>query len=385
MQFATTETQELLKNSARKFFSVEYPLAEVRRIMETDTAFDENLWRHMAGQGWMGITFSEQYDGMGLSVLDMAAALEEMGRALIPGPYLATVLLAGAAIDAAGNEAQKKKYLTPISGGKARATLALLEADANWDPAGVRMAASAQDGRIVLNGKKLFVPDAAVADFMVCAVRIGGELALVVLDAKTKGVKIERLPSLDETRKMYAVEFSGASVPRTDVLASGESARAALERALDVATVGLMAEMVGGIERVLEITVEYAKTRKQFGKPIGQFQAVQHHCADMFLWKESSRSAAYGAAWAVSENTPDARLLVSVAKTYISDAYREAGNWGIQVHGGMGFTWENDLHLYYRRAKASEVLFGDANYHRERIARQVIDRKREDESIATTV
>lgn len=385
MQFATTETQELLKNSARKFFPVEYPLAEVRRIMETDTAFDEDLWRHMAGQGWMGIMFSEQYDGMGLSVLDMAAALEEMGRALIPGPYLATVLLGGTAIDAAGSEAQKKKYLTPISAGKARATLALLEADANWDPAGVRMAASAQDGRIVLNGKKLFVPDAAVADFMVCAVRVGGELALVVLDAKTKGVKIERMASLDETRKLYAVEFSGVSVPQADVLASGESARAALERTLDVATVGLMAEMVGGMQRVLEITTEYAKTRKQFGKPIGQFQAVQHHCADMFLWTESSRSAAYGAAWAVSENTPDAHLLVSVAKTYISDAYREAGNWGIQVHGGMGFTWENDLHLYYRRAKAAEVLFGDANYHRERIARQVIDRKREDESIATTV
>ena len=370
MQFGLTESQELLKSSARQFFSGECPMAEVRRLMETETAFDEGLWRKMGEQGWTGIVFPEAYDGMGLGMVEMAAALEEMGRALVPGPYLATVLLAATAIDSAGSEEQKKKYLAPICRGEARATLALLETNAGWDPEATRLAATASNGGFRLDGKKLFVPDAGVADFLICAARIGGELGLVRVDAKARGLNLEPMPAMDATRKLYAIDFAG--VP-ADVLATGERARAALERALDVATVGLVAEMVGGMQRVLELTVEYAKTRKQFGKPIGQFQAVQHHCADMFLLAESASSAAYYAAWALHENASQARMAISIAKSYASEAYREVGNRGIQVHGGMGFTWENDLHLYYRRAKASEILFGDATYHRERIAREVID------------
>jgi alkylation response protein AidB-like acyl-CoA dehydrogenase len=373
MQFGLTETQQVLKNSAREFFSAVCPIAEVRRLMETATAYDAALWQKMAHQGWTGIIFDEEYGGLGLGLVEMAVALEEMGRALLPGPYLATVLLAGVAIDAAGNPAQKRKYLSRISLGEAHATLALLEASASWDPGAVQLNAQPTLAGFALNGRKMFVPDAAAADFLVCAARRGPDLGLFIVPRGARGLTISSLPAIDETRKLYQVAFEDVPVAEGDFLAIGDSARAALERALAVATVALAAEMVGGMQRVMEIAVEYAKARKQFGKPIGQFQAVQHLCADMLLLTESSRSAAYYAAWALRERAPEADAAVSIAKAYASDAYREVGNRGIQVQGGMGFTWENNVHLYYKRAKASELMFGDATYHRERIARTAID------------
>ena len=237
----------------------------------------------------------------------------------------------------------------------------------------------------MLDGRKLFVWDAAIADFLISVARLNGELALFLVPANSRGLRITDLPGMDSTRKLYEVAFDGVSVPRQSLLAEGKPARAALDRMLDVATVGLVAEMTGGMQRLLEITVEYAKTRKQFGRPIGQFQAVQHLCADMLLFTESSRSAAYYAAWAIQEGVPEATLAVSVAKAYASEAYREVGNRAIQVHGGMGFTWENDAHLFYRRAKASELAFGDATYHRERIAKLVIDARHVQEDELTVL
>jgi alkylation response protein AidB-like acyl-CoA dehydrogenase len=346
MQFGLTETQQVLKNSAREFFSAECPIAEVRRLMETDTAYDAALWRKMADQGWTGIIFDEDYGGLGLGLVEMAVALEEMGRALAPGPYL-SMLLAGAAIDAAGSRAQKHKYLSRISTGEAHATLALLEASASWDPEAVQLIAHPTLAGFALNGRKMFVPDAATADYLVCAANVG----LFIVPRGARGVTVSPLPAIDETRKLFQVAFEDVPVAEEDILAIGDPARAALERALAVATVALAAEMVGGMQRVMEIAVEYCKTRKQFGKPIGQFQAVQHLCADMLLLTESSRSAMYYAAWALQERAPDADVAVSIAKAYASDAYREVGNRGIQVQGGMGFTWENNVHLYYKRAK----------------------------------
>jgi alkylation response protein AidB-like acyl-CoA dehydrogenase len=374
MQFGLTETQQVLKNSAREFFSAECPIAEVRRLMETDTAYDAALWQKMAHQGWTGILFDEEHGGLGLGLVEMTVALEEMGRTLLPGPYLSTVLLAGSVIDAAGNAAQKQKYLSRIATGEARATLALLESDARWEPDAVRLDARPTAAGFALNGRKMFVPDAAAADFLVCAARRGPNLSLYIVSRDARGLTISPLPAIDDTRKLYQVAFEDVLVAEEDLLAIGESARAALERALAVATVALSAEMVGGMQRVMEIAVEYAKARKQFGKPIGQFQAVQHLCADMLLLTESSRSAAYYAAWALQERAPEADAAVSIAKAYASDAYREVGNRSIQVQGGMGFTWENNVHLYYKRAKASELMFGDATYHRERIAHLVIDK-----------
>ena len=371
MQFGLTETQQTLKNTVRKFLAAECPMAEVRRLMDTDTAHDAALWRKMADQGWTGMLIPEQYGGFGMGMVEMAATLEEMGRALLPGPFFNSVLMAGSLIQNAGSESQKQKYLGPIARGEAIATVAFIEESGAGTPDALRMQAQASGGGYVLNGTKLLVPSAGVADLIVVVAKIDGEVALLAVPAKSEGLRITPMSSIDLTRKGYQVDFKG--VQSSDLLARGGAALAALDRARGIATTGLVAEMTGGMQRLLEITVDYAKTRKQFGRPIGQFQAVQHQCADMLVWTESSRSAAYYAAYAIEEGIPEARLAVSVAKMYASDAYREVGNRAIQVHGGMGFTWENDCHLYYRRAKVSELMFGDATFHREQIAKLVID------------
>jgi alkylation response protein AidB-like acyl-CoA dehydrogenase len=357
MQFGLSESQQILKDTARKFFAGESPIAAVRKAMETDTVYDAALWIKLAEQGFIGIITPEEYGGMGLGKVELILLMEEAGYALLPGPFFSTVALAGSVIDACAAPEQKKKYLERIAAGQARATVALVEAGGSWDADSLKI--SAAGGK--LNGTKLFVTDAAVADFIVGVAPDG----VFVVEAKAPGLHIQPMKGMDLARKIYAVQFKNTPAEKL----GGPSG---LSRALDVATAALCAEMTGGMQRTLELTA-YAKTRKQFGKPIGIFQAVQHFCADMYLETESSRSATYYAAWALEENVPDAAAAVSVAKMYASDASRTVGNRGIQVHGGMGFTWENDIHLYYRRAKASETMLGDATFHRERIARLVID------------
>jgi alkylation response protein AidB-like acyl-CoA dehydrogenase len=358
MQFGLTESQEFLKNSARKFFAGECPSMEMRRLMQTDTAYDATLWSKLTAQGYTGVVFPEAHGGVGLGKVELMLLMEEAGRALLPGPFFSTVVLAGSVLDAVGTPGHKEKYLAPICQGEVRSTVAILEAGASWNPRDVQL--SAVNGK--LTGEKFFVSDAAVADFLLVIARNG----VFVVDSKARGLKISPMSGMDLTRKLYVVEFS--NTPADEL---GSSAN--LARAFDIATAALAAELVGGMQRTLDVTIEYAKTRKQFGKPIGMFQAVQHQCADMYLETESSRSAVYYAGWALEENSSDAATAVSIAKMYCSDAARTVGNRGIQIHGGMGFTWENDLHLYYRRAKASETAFGDATFHRERIASMVID------------
>lgn len=358
MQFGLSESQEILRDSARGFFSGECPMSEVRRVMETDTAYDAALWRKLADQGYTGIIYPEEYGGVGLGKVELILLMEEAGRALLPGPFFSTVVWSGSVINAVSTAGQKARYLGPICRGEARATVAVLEATASWDLGNIQMAVV--NGK--LSGGKLFVPDAAVADWILVVASNGVFLA----EAQADGVSISPMPSMDLTRKLYAVRFNGTPVEKLGELPG-------LTTAMDVATTAVVAEMVGGMQRTLDLSVEYAKTRKQFGKTIGSFQAVQHQCADMYLETESSRSAAYYAAWALEENVPDAAAAVSIAKIYASDASRTVGNRGIQIHGGMGFTWESDLHLYYRRAKASETAFGDATFHRERLARLTID------------
>jgi alkylation response protein AidB-like acyl-CoA dehydrogenase len=357
MQFGLSESQEFLKASARKFFAGECPSAEMRRLMETDTAYDAALWSKLTDQGYTGITFPEAYGGVGLGKVELMLLMEEAGRALLPGPFFSTVVLAGCVLESVGSPEHKKKYLAPICRGEVRASVAILEAGTSWNPRDVQL--SVANGK--LTGEKLFVPDAAVADFIVVVARNG----VFAVDSKARGLRISPMSGMDLTRKLYVVEFS--NTPAEEISPTTD-----LQRAFDIASAALAAELVGGMQRSLELTVEYAKTRKQFGKPIGMFQAVQHQCADMYLETESARSAVYYAGWALEENSPDAATAVSIAKMYASDAARTVGNRGIQIHGGMGFTWENDLHLYYRRAKASETAFGDATFHRERIASMVI-------------
>jgi alkylation response protein AidB-like acyl-CoA dehydrogenase len=358
MEFVLDGSQRSLKEDARKFFARNCPIEEVRRLTETEHAYDADLWAKMADQGYMGLIFPEEYGGLGLSIFELILILEESGRAVLPGPFFST-MIAGAALDACGNEEQKRKYLEPICMGEARSTIAVLEAVPSWKPKDATLAAV--DGK--LTGEKLFVTDAAVADSIVVAARDG----VYVVEAGAPGLTIVPMLGIDLARKIYAVKFDNTPAEK---LASPEG----LVRALQIASVAAVGELVGCMQAMLDITVEYAKERKQYGKPIGSFQAVQHQCADSYFETENSRSAAYYAAWALSEKTEDASVAASIAKVYASDAGRTVGNRSIQCHGGIGFTWESDLHLYYRRAKALETMMGDATYHRERIACMVIDK-----------
>ncbi|MGZ8829181.1 MAG: acyl-CoA dehydrogenase family protein [Thermoanaerobaculia bacterium] len=355
MDFDLNKPQKLLKETARQFLSRECKPERVRRLMETDTAYDAALWQAIADQGWTGLIVPESHGGLGAGIVELAVVAEEMGRACVPGPFLSTIFAT----------ALQPPHLEKIAAGEIKATVAILEQTANWDLESIRLKASRDREAFLLSGAKLFVPDAAVADVLFCVARAADGLVVVAVARGAAGLTIEPMRSMDDTRKLYRITFDGVrgeALPNADIVS-----------AMNVATVALCAEMVGGMGWILDATVEYAKTRQQFGRAIGSFQAVQHQCADMVLLTESARSATYYAAWALTENAPGAQLAVSVAKSYCSDAYREVGNRGIQVHGGIGFTWEHDLQLYYKRAKSSETLFGDATFHRERIASFVVD------------
>jgi alkylation response protein AidB-like acyl-CoA dehydrogenase len=304
--------------------------------------------------------------------------LEEMGAALLPSPFLSTVLLAGQTILIGGSEAQKHAYLPKIADGSVLATLALTEASGRFDAEGIAevKAVPEADG-FCLTGTKLFVPDAQISDIIVVAARTkdAGEksfgISLFVLDTNTPGVSVTLLKTMDQTRKQCEVVFDQVRVGRDRLLGQVDMGWPILYKAITIATAALCAEMVGGAQRVLEISVNYAKERVQFGRPIGSFQAIKHKCAEMMLQVESAKSAAYYAAWAVDEDVPEVPLAVSMAKAYCSDAYRYTAGEGIQVHGGIGFTWEHDMHLYFKRAKYCECTFGDATYHRELVAQEV--------------
>jgi alkylation response protein AidB-like acyl-CoA dehydrogenase len=374
MDIGFSEEQELLRDTARKFLDSACATKFVREHMATAEAMTPEFWAQLAEQGWLGINFAEEDGGSGLGLVDLVVLMEEMGRAVMPGPYLATALLGGAPIRVAGSPAQRREYLPQIAEGRLRATLAAIEPNARWDASGVMMTAQPMRNGFSLSGNKLFVPDAHLADIIVVAARTrdgstmedGVSLFLVPKDAA--GLHIVPMPSIDETRKLCEVRLDNVAVPQTALLGELHQGWPALARVYDAASVALAAEMCGGGQRVLEMTVEYAKLREAFGKPIGSYQGVKHKCADMLVEVENAKSLTYYAAWAIDENAPDAPLAVSMAKSYASDASRKVSNAGIQLHGGIGMTWEHDLHLYMERAKASEVAFGDATWHRERVA-----------------
>jgi alkylation response protein AidB-like acyl-CoA dehydrogenase len=375
MDFAFSEEQEMLRASAREFLTKECPSSYVRRMLEAEDAWDEAFWKKLAGMGWTGLGIPEEYGGVG-TFLDLVVVLEEAGRALLPGPFFSTMGLAVPTLLEAGSEAQKKEVLTDVAAGTARATVALTEPSGRWDADGVTLRAQQSGDGWRLDGVKLFVPDAGVADHLIVAARTrsGGEngVTLFLVSGRPAGVSVKPLRTMDMTRRWYEVRLDGVQVPESAVVGTVDHGWAPLRRALDWAAAGLCAEMVGGAQHVLDTSVEYAKTRHQFGKPIGIYQAVSHKLADMLLETESARSATYYAAWAVDADAPDRSLAASMAKAYTSDAYRRATGSGIQVHGGIGFTWEHDMHLYFKRAKSSEVTLGDATYHRELVA-QALD------------
>jgi len=377
MDFGFSEEQGMLRKLAHDFLAKEAPMPTVRRMMEDDLGYSVETWRKMSELGWMGLIFPQELGGTGLCILDLVVVLEAMGRALMPGPFFSTVMLGGSSLLEGGNDAQKTRYLTPLIAGELKATLAVAEAGGAWDAAAVTATATADAGGFLLNGIKRFVPDAHVADLILVAARTepskGGEgVSLFAVDVPKDGVTVTTLETLDQTRKLCDVKLDQVRVGPDSLLGPRGAGSAILQRVLDRAKVALCAEMCGGAERVLEMSVEYAKVRVQFDRPIGSFQAIQHKCANMLSLVESAKAATYYGAWAVSNDVPEASLAAAMAKSYASDAYRVVTGEAIQIHGGIGFTWEHDLQLYFRRAKASELTFGDGTFHRARVA-ELID------------
>ena len=365
----------MLRRSAREFLAKECSPKIVRRLMEGGDGYDPALWKKITDLGWTALGIPEAYGGVG-TFLDLIVVLEEAGRALLPGPFFSTMALAVPVLIEAGTEVQKKEALNAIAVGSARATLAFTEPSGRWDAGGIGLKATQAGGGWRLDGVKLFVPDAERADYTVVVARTRGEgedgITLFLVKGKPAGMSVRPLETLDMTRQWSEVRFDGVQLDAETMMGAPGKAWPRLKRALESATAALCAEMVGGVQKVLETSTEYAKTRHQFGKPIGIYQAVSHKLADMLVLSESGRSATYYAAWAVDADASDRALASSMAKAYVSDAYRKVAGDGIQVHGGIGFTWEHDMHLYFKRAKSSEVTLGDATYHRELVA-QALD------------
>ena len=375
MDLGLSEIQQMLKNSAREFLAEECPLTLVRELEEEERGFSTELWRQTAGLGWPGVAFPEQYGGTGGDFMDLAALLEEMGRALLPGPFFATVVLGGLTVLDAGTDSQKQSILPGVCGGELLLTLALTESTATYEPWGIETTALREGDNFRINGRKLFVPDAHSADMLLVAARTAQSadpaagITLLLVPASSAGVTVNQLSTISADRQ--------CEVALDNVTVSGESALGAvdggwpiIQRALERAVAGKVVEMVGGMESVLEMTVEYAKQRTQFGRPVGTFQAVQHHCANMATDVEGSRHIAYQAAWKVASGEPAERE-TAMAKAWVSAAYQRVCNLAHQCHGAIGFTKEHNLQLYTRRAKAQELSYGDGNFHKERALQRI--------------
>ncbi len=380
MDITLNEDQVEIARQARRFCENEAPMDYVRAMFEDERGFTEEIWKKVVETGWTAMLIPEDYDGLNMEVLDLAIVLEEMGRAVFPGPFLSTVLLAAEVIKAAGNDEQKKQYLSGIAAGELRGSLALHEPDSGADIGHIQIEARADGDGYLLNGIKLFVPDAHVADFVVCAARTeaGSDpdqgITLLLVDLNTEGVSVSLLPTMDGTRKLCEVTFKDIQVSQDRILGEPNKGWGPLREALQRAQVGLCAECVGGAQRAMEIATEYATVRVQFDQPIGSFQAIKHRCAQMFVEVESARSILYWAAWAQDHgDNNEAAIAASVAKSYCSEVYRNTSTSCLQVLGGTGFSWEHDIHLYMKRAKANEVALGDPVYHREQVAKLITD------------
>jgi alkylation response protein AidB-like acyl-CoA dehydrogenase len=375
VNFAFSEEQEELRRSVRRFLEDKSPATEVRRLMETTEGYDPKVWAQMGNElGLQSLHIPEAYGGQGFSFVELVVVLEEMGRALLCAPYFASVCLAANAILNAGTDEQKQALLPGIASGDRIATLAFTEPSGKWDANGITMEATADgSGRYTLDGTKMFVLDGHTAGLIVVAARAAGTggtegISFFTVEGDAGGLTRTALPTMDQTRKQAKLEFSGV---KAALLGEAGAGWAALSKTLDQVAVCLAAEQVGGAQRCLDMAVEYAKVRIQFGRPIGSFQAIKHKCADMLLEVESSKSAAYYAGWAAAEDNDELPVVASLAKSYCSEAYFHAAAENIQIHGGIGFTWEHDAHLYFKRAKSSEILFGDPTYHRELLAQRI--------------
>ncbi len=369
MKLAMSAEQIELRDSVRRFLADRAPLTRVRELMDAENATDEQVWRHAAGQlGMPAIAIPEEYGGAGFSFAEQAIILEELGAALYTGPYLASAVLAANALLASSDEAAKHDLLPGIASGETIATLAFTEDDGSWEPDAIRLTATKHGDDWQLDGHKSFVIDGYSADLVLAVARTDGGLSLFAVGARAGGLARTPLATLDQTRRLARFEFTATPAR---LIGSPGDATAILNHVLDVAAIALAAEQLGGAQRAMDMAVEYAKIRHQFGRPIGSFQAIKHRCADLLMEVESLRSAVVYAAAAVAEDSSEVPMLAALVKALASDTYFHVAAENIQIHGGIGFTWEHDAHLYFKRAKSSELFLGDGNYHRERLATRI--------------
>ena len=369
MNFAFSEEQEELRRFVRQFMEEKSPETAVRDLMATDNGYDPDVWKQMAEQlGLQSLIIPEEYGGQGFGYIELVVVLEEMGRALLCAPFFSTVALAVNTLLCSDDEAAKKELLPEIAAGSAIATVAFTEENGRWDSEGITMEAAESGGSWHVSGTKMFVLDGHIADVVIVAAKTPQGLSLFWCRGDAEGLSRSVLSTMDQTRKQARLEFNDTPVQPLGEIGSGWET---LERVLDLAAVALAAEQVGGAQMCLDTSVDYAKTRMQFGRPIGSFQAIKHKCADMLLEVESAKSAAYYAGWCASEMNDELPSTACLAKAYCSEAYFHAASENIQIHGGIGFTWEHSAHLYFKRAKSSELLFGDPAYHRELLAQRI--------------
>jgi alkylation response protein AidB-like acyl-CoA dehydrogenase len=365
MYFDLTDEQQAIRSTARDFLAARYKSERIRALAEGGVGFEQSDWEEMAELGWPGLALPEECGGQGLGIVDLAVLFEELGYALAPSPLLSNTV-AGLALAANGTEEQKERWLRPLATGEARGTVALFDAGTSASIGSFEMEAIADGDRILLGGKKVLVMDAGSADFFLVATADGRRH---LVEAGADGVRAELEPSIDPTRRLYTLHLDGVQIGSEATLNGGQ------EDYLPVlwrACVAIAAESTGVAQRTMEMAVEYAKDRQQFGRPIGAYQAVSHRCAQMLLETENARSAVYGAAWAADAEPDSLPLAASMAKAYASDAGWRVPDASIQVHGGIGFTWEHDLHFFLKRGKANAATFGTASWHRDRVADLVL-------------
>jgi alkylation response protein AidB-like acyl-CoA dehydrogenase len=369
MNLGVSEEHEELRASVRRFLAGHAPLARVRELMETDDGLDRAVW-DQAGQqlGLQGLAIPEAYGGAGFTFAEQAIALEELGAALYTGPYLASAVLAATALLSSDDEGARRDLLPGIATGETIATLAFTEDDGSWDLTASATTAVKNGAGWRLEGHKSFVLDGATAGLILVVAGTDAGLSLFAVESSADGLTRATLPTLDQTRKLGRLEFGGVT---GQLIGSPGDAAGVLDRTLDIAAIALAAEQLGGAQRALDMAVDYAKVRRQFGRPIGSFQTIKHRCADLLLEVESLRSAVAYAAAAVSGSPDEIPVLASLLKAYASETYFHVAAENIQIHGGIGFTWEHDAHLYFKRAKSSELFLGDGAYHRERLATRI--------------
>jgi alkylation response protein AidB-like acyl-CoA dehydrogenase len=365
MNFDLTDEQRMLQAAAREFLAARYGSEKIRALGESETGLDDAIWNETVELNWPGLVVSEEHGGQDLGTVELVVLMEQLGYALAPGPFLSNTL-AALGLEAAATDEQKERYLAPLAVGELRGTPALWDAGSGWDPDDIRLDPQQGNGGWVLNGEKLFVLDAGTADFLIVGAT---DRRRFIVDRDADGVTVTQVPTIDSTRKQYAVKLDGVQVGDEAMFEAGER----LSLARDRAYIALAAELVGVAQHAMDLAIAYAKERKQFDRPIGAYQAVSHMCAQMLLETEGARSAAYYAAWAADNEPESAPLAASAAKAYASDAACRVTGAALQVHGGIGFTWEHDLHLWLKRARCGAAYLGSARWHRERVARLLVD------------